>query len=252
MTISGGFSMYDLPALRNANEALVAALRALLRGAGARAREASIMQICGYPLQTLYRGKFTLLGTPCYDVAGCDGPAHRAFIVVPAASTAKRIGDLRGRRFAVNDVRSNTGMNLPRYLFAPLAEGKPLFSSVILTGSHRASMRAVAGGLADAAAIDSVTFALQAEHEPAAVRGLRILGQTSASPSIPFVTPHTTDRATVGAMRRALVQLSSHPNFASIRRELRINRFEPAREADYAVLLDYEARAVELGYPRLA
>jgi ABC-type phosphate/phosphonate transport system substrate-binding protein len=244
------FPMYDLPALSSVNEALLTALRALLREEGATG-DASITQICGYPLRTLYRGRFTLLGTPCYRVPGCDGASHRAFIVVPRGSRAEGIADLRGQRFAVNSMHSNTGMNLPRHLFARFAAGGAFFGEVIETGTHRASMQALLEGRADAASIDCVTFALHADYEPGAIRGLRILAQTSASPSIPFVTS-SADRGDVRAMRRALVQLSAHPDFASIRRALRIERMQAVHEGEYDVLLDYEAEAAALGYPRLA
>ncbi len=252
MTVPGGFPMYDLPELRDANGALLKALKALLREEGVDPGRASITQICGYPLQTVYRGRFTLLGTPCYGVPGCDGPAHRAFVVVPAGSTTERIPDLRGRNFAVNSMQSNTGMNLPRHFLAPFAEGKRFFNRVIVTGSHRASVGAVISGHADAAAIDCVTFALHAEYEPAVIRSLRVLAHTSASPSIPFVTARTTGHAAVGAMRRALMHLSARADFAPVRHALRIDRIEAVCEADYEVVLDYQAESAALGYPHLA
>jgi ABC-type phosphate/phosphonate transport system substrate-binding protein len=227
-------------------------LQALLQEEGVDPGHTSITQICGYPLQTVYRGRFTLLGTPCYGVPGCDGPAHRAFIVVPATSRTTLVQDLRGSNFAVNCMHSNTGMNLARHLFASFAEGKRFFNRVIVTGSHRASMKALVSGHADAAAIDCVTFALHAEYEPTAIRSLRVLTHTSASPSIPFVTSRATGRDTVGALRRALVHLSTRADFASVRWALRIDRIEAPCEAAYDVLLDYQAEAVALGYPYLA
>jgi ABC-type phosphate/phosphonate transport system substrate-binding protein len=251
MIVADAFPMYDLPALSSVNEALLTALRALLREEGATG-DASVTQICGYPLRTVYRGRFTLLGTPCYRVPGCDGASHRAFVVVPRGSRAERIADLRGQRFALNSMHSNTGMNLPRHLFARFAEAGTFFGEVIETGTHHASIRALLEGRADAASIDCVTFALHADYEPGAIGGLRILAQTSASPSIPFVTSSATERGVVRAMRRALVQLSAHPDFAWIRRALRIGRIQAVHEGEYDVLLDYEAEAAALGYPRLA
>jgi ABC-type phosphate/phosphonate transport system substrate-binding protein len=243
--------MYDLPQLRTANEAFLTAFSTLLREEDVDPGGTTITQICGYPLQTVYRGQFTLLGIPCYGVPGCDGPAHRAFIVVSSASTTIRVEDLRGRDFAVNSLDSNTGMNLPRHFLAKFAEGKRFFNRVIVTGSHRASMEAVVSGRADAAAIDCVTFGLYAEYEPTAIDGLCILAQTSASPSIPFVTSRKTGKTTVRALRRALRNFSDRADFAPLRHALRIKRIEPAREADYDVLLDYCAEAAALGYPRL-
>jgi ABC-type phosphate/phosphonate transport system substrate-binding protein len=108
--------MYDLPELRNANAALLDAFNALLREEGVDPGRTSITQICGYPLRTLHRGRYAVFGIPCYGVPGCDGPAHRAFIVVRSTSAAAAVRDLRGSNFAVNSMHSNTGMNLPRHL----------------------------------------------------------------------------------------------------------------------------------------
>jgi ABC-type phosphate/phosphonate transport system substrate-binding protein len=246
------FPVYDLPQLRDANEALLGAFKALLRDEGVETESITITQICGYPLQTVYRGQFTLLGVPCYGLAGCSGAAHRSFIVVSSASTTTRAEDLRGRNFAVNSMDSNTGMNLPRHFFAPFAHGKPFFNRIIMTGSHRASMNAVISGQADAAAVDCVTFGLHAAYEPGALDGLRVLAQTSASPSIPFVTSRKTSGDTVGALRRALRSFSNRADFAPLRNALHIERIETAAEADYDVLLEYRAQAAALGYPYLA
>jgi ABC-type phosphate/phosphonate transport system substrate-binding protein len=244
--------MYDLPELRDAHRALIKALRALLQEEGVNPNRAAFTQICGYPLQTIDRGRFTLLGTPCYDVPGCDGPAHRAFIVVAAASTIERVEDLRGGNFAINSMYSNTGMNLPRHLIAPFAEGKAFFKRAFVTGSHRASMEAVVSGRADAAAIDCVTFGLHGEYQPSAIRGLRILAHTAASPSIPFVTARLTARDAVEGLRRAVAHLSVRAEFAPLRRTLRIKRIDASCEAAYGVLSDYVTEAVALGYPKLA
>jgi ABC-type phosphate/phosphonate transport system substrate-binding protein len=246
------FPIYDLPELRDANAALLDALNGLLREEDVDPSRPSITQICGYPLRTLHRGRYSVLGIPCYGVPGCDGPVHRAFIVVRSSSAAAAVRDLRGSNFAVNSPHSNTGMNLPRRLFASVADGKRFFSRVIVTGSHRASMEAVRSGDADAAAIDCVTFGLHAEYEPAAIRGLRILTHTEPSPSIPFVTSCSTGEGTVEALRRALVNFSTRADFAPVRQALRITGIAVSNEAVYDVLLDYHAEAVALGYPHLA
>ena len=70
---------------------------------------------------------------------------------------------------AVNAWDSNSGMNLFRAAIAPHADGAPFFASVILTGSHQASLAAVAAGGADLAAVDCVTFALLQRLRPALV-----------------------------------------------------------------------------------
>src|SRR4029077_8552934 len=71
-------------------------------------------QTCGYPLETIFRGQAIRLGTPCYRAPRCDGATHRGVFVVPAASPARELEDLRGGVFLFNHRHSNSGMNLPR------------------------------------------------------------------------------------------------------------------------------------------
>lgn len=163
-----------------------------------------LAQCCGWPLATRLAGRVAVVGAPCHDLPGCDGPTHRAFVVVRATDPAASPADLRGRTFALNDRESNTGMNLPRALFAPLAQDGRFFGRVVETGAHRASLAAVAAGSADACAVDCVSFGLLRRHAPAAVAGLRVLAETAPSPALPFITRADASAAEIAALRAAL------------------------------------------------
>jgi ABC-type phosphate/phosphonate transport system substrate-binding protein len=165
---------------------------------------------------------------------------------------AEGLRDLRGRVFACNSLHSNSGMNLPRRCLAELAEGRPLFRRVVMTGGHPASMALVRDGGADAAAIDGVTFACFADHRPDVTAGLRVLAETPPSPAIPFVTSRATTPATVAALRRALATVGADPRYATVRQGLRIQAIAAPEGSDYTLLLRYEAEAAALGYPELA
>jgi ABC-type phosphate/phosphonate transport system substrate-binding protein len=143
-------------------------------------------------------------------------------------------------------------MNLPRRCLADLAEGRPLFRRVVMTGGHPASMSLVRDGGADAAAIDGVTFAFFADHRPEAVAGLRVLTETVPSPAIPFVTSPATAPATVAALRRALAVVGADPRYAPVRQALRIQAITAPDGSDYTLLLRSEAEAAALDYPELA
>ena len=71
----------------------------------------------------------------------------------------------------------------------------------IETGSHRASVRAVAEEKADVAAIDAVCWALALRYEPEAVSRLKVIGQTPLRPGLPFITAVERDDSEVGAIR---------------------------------------------------
>ena len=265
--------IYNLPELREANEAFWDALAGLLRQDGVTGvperlapdgpsvpdrigAEVLFTQTCGYPLHTIYHGQHKLLGVPAYDAPGCEargiaGPAHCAFFVVRQGDPARTLAELRGRIFACNSRHSNTGINLPRRSLADVAGGRPFFARVVETGSHAASMALVQDGGADAAAVDNLTYAFHADHRPAALAGLHVLCATLASPAIPFVTSSATPPDTVAALRRALAIVSQDREFAAVRQSLRLCGILPPQRSDYTLLLRYESDAAARGYREL-
>jgi ABC-type phosphate/phosphonate transport system substrate-binding protein len=263
--------MYALPEMAAANAAFWAAIRAGLAAEGIAGLPATLSatpsglpqsivpetlfsQMCGYPLRRLYDGQYRLLGTPLYDLPGCGWfapggvPSHCSFIVVSRASGVRTVAELRGRRFAVNGYDSNSGMNLPRRLLAPLAEGRAFFSSVTVSGRHVRSMEMVAGGAADAASIDCATHGFCALHRPELVAALRVVAETPASPAIPFITAAATPSETVAALIRVLAADRLRDALAG----LRIVAVAPPCPDAYEAVVAYEAEAAALGYPTLA
>lgn len=268
--------MYALPEMAAENEAVWASLAAALLAEGvppaalpARlsappaalpeeiAPETVFSQMCGYPLRTMYDGQYRLLGTPLYDLPGCAlgreaeaVPEHRSFLVIRAEAPGRVLGDLRGLRFAMNGRDSNSGMNLPRRLFAPLAGARPFFATVLISGSHLRSMEMVAEGAADVAAIDCVTHGFIALYRPTLAARLRIVGETPPAPAIPFITAAATPADLAARMGRLLA--APPPALAAALAGLRIARILPPRLNAYEVVLRYEAEAANLGYPMLS
>ena len=261
--------MYNLPEMRTVTARFWEALRGLLaervladlpaelvferRPVPARIEpEVLFTQTCGYPLETVFRGQTTRLGTPCYDAPGCDGPTHRALFLVREESPARTLADLKGSVFLLNSPVSNSGMNLPRRALAEIAGGRPFFREIIITGNHPASLDRMLRGEGDVASIDCVTYAFWRRYRPAAADQVRIVGETPPSPAIPFVTSAMTPPATVEILRAALRTVARDPRYAAVCAELLISGIEDVPDTAYRGLLDYEREAAELGYPVLA
>jgi ABC-type phosphate/phosphonate transport system substrate-binding protein len=259
--------MYNLPEMQSANRAFWQALSGLLVKEGlfglpaelaftrlpvpdAIGTDVVFTQTCGYPLQTIYRGQYEMVGVPTYDAPGCGPATHCAFILVRDDSSFRSLEDLRGSVFALNSRHSNSGMNLPRRLIADIAGGKPFFGEVVETGSHNASIEGLMAGKVDSASIDNLTYTFLKEYRPAAVEGLRVLAQTPPSPAIPFITAVSRTPDEVAAIKRALLRMPAEAPDAL--RALRITNISPADPQAYQVLLRYEAEAAALGYPELA
>lgn len=260
--------MYNFPLMREANAMFWKALSSLLRTHGITdapaqlefehgpvpdriAAETLFSQTCGYPLQTIYQGQYRLLAAPDYDAPGCGEMTHSAFIVVRAKDDAGEPADLRGRRFAMNTPHSNSGMNLPRLLFAPLARNGAFFDAVTETGSHPKSLAMVQAGRADAASVDCLTWAFAAQHAPEMIDGLRVLAQTAPSPTIPFITAASTPPQWVTALSQSLEQIGREADYSDARAGLRIRDIRTVGENAYTILRDYVRQAEDLGYPVL-
>ncbi|WGD31040.1 PhnD/SsuA/transferrin family substrate-binding protein [Ancylobacter sp. WKF20] len=265
--------MYDPPYLHAAQDQLWAALRRALVAEGvedsvghlpiALDRDRTIGDAladprlalghtCGYPLRTLYAGRLKPVATPVYASPFARDGWHCSAIVVRAEDPARTLADLRGRVAAINGRDSNTGMNLFRATVAPLAEGRPFFARVIETGGHLISLAAVTEGRADVATIDGVTFALAARHAPERVAGVKVIGETPATPALPLVVPVERSEAYVAAVRRALEALLADESAAPARAAFGLTGFAHIAEAEYDRVLELERAAVAAGYPTLA
>ena len=268
MSAVASLGMYDAPALQAANDSLWAQVVLRLRRLGFPAapdrlergrpleevwRDPDLLlaQTCGYPLATILHRRVRLVCTPVYSAPGCDGPLHRAAVLVRIDDPALTMADLRGGRCAVNDPGSNTGCNLLRRLIADVAGGGAFLGAPpLVTGAHRESLAAVAEGRADFAALDCVTLAHLARDTPEAVRGTRILRWTGLTPGLPLVTGANTPPDRVPVLRQAL-RLALRAVGADVRARLMLQSFAFLPTARYAEVTELEREAAALGYPAL-
>ena len=259
--------MYDLPENAAANDALWRRIAEGLRVRGVEAptlardvepaalwRDPGLIfgQTCGYPYVTALRSAVVLIATPEYAFPGCNGADHCSFVVCSIRESRRELAAFRGAVAAVNAWDSNTGMNLFRATIAGVAGGRPFFSDVILTGSHAASLEAVADGRAGLAAIDCVTFGLLSHHRPGVVERVAVVAETPSSPGLPFVMSAGWPEATVAAAREALFEALADPALAGARAALGLKGARILADADYERVLDFEREAEVAGYPTLA
>ena len=132
---SASLPMYNLPEMRPLNAAFWSAVRVELARAGEKNLPSDLdfagppvpsaidagavfTQVCGYPLQTIFRDQAVLLGAPVYTAEYCVGATHRGVFLARADSSYARLEDLRGCHFVFNSIHSNSGMNLPRRALA--------------------------------------------------------------------------------------------------------------------------------------
>jgi ABC-type phosphate/phosphonate transport system substrate-binding protein len=258
--------MYDFPALQVAHDELWAALSGQIIEAGLAEtprqltrhlghfdvwKHPSLLfaQGCEYPLAQSSPYPIRIIATPRYTAPGCEGGAYRSAIVVRETDSAESLADLRHRRCAINEVNSNSGMNLLRASIAPLASGTRFFESVLFSGSHRRSVEMVTEGQADVAAIDCVSLAHFRKLYPSTVAKLRILGWTPSSPSLPFITAAATSDSTLQTLRSSLATVLADRTLDSVRELLFLDGVDLEPDAGFTEVLKLKKNAIELGYP---
>jgi ABC-type phosphate/phosphonate transport system substrate-binding protein len=260
--------MYDFPWTVAANDALWASISTRLADAGVRApsrltrggdlvalwRHPGLIfgQTCGYPYMTVLRDSVALIGTPEYSFPGCDGASHRSFIIRRAGDPRHELSEFRSASAALNAHDSNTGMNLFRATVAPIAGGPPFFRATLVTGSHEASVEAVADGRADLASIDCVSFALLGRGRPELIECVAVVAESPASRNLPFVASGSLSPSTIAAVRGALFAALDDPSLAEARAALGLKGARAATPADYDRVIEIERDAVAAGYSLLA
>ncbi|WP_421879148.1 phosphate/phosphite/phosphonate ABC transporter substrate-binding protein [Pacificispira sp.] len=260
---------YDLPELTGATDAWWVGIAGHLRRQGVadvpdtltRASDGEALwrdpallltQTCGYPLMTELRDYLQPVATPDYDCEGCAPGHYSSAIIVRRADSVTSLSDLRGRRAAVNNANSHSGMNALRHTVAPLAPAGTFFGSIVLSGGHALSAEAVRRGEADVAAIDSVTWALLHRYRSQAVEELRVLQWTRQAPALPYAVRVDAQADLVRRIRDALLDAAKDPDLATCRGDLLIKAMRPAGVEDYAPMLAMKAEAERLGYPQVA
>lgn len=207
---------------------------------------------CGYPLMKNLKDVLTPVCLPIFDLAGCDGKSYSSFFITRSDSDIRSLRDCHQRVVAFNARDSNSGMNLLRHAIAPLSHGKPYFSSLIESGSHKNSLIEVGEGRADIAAIDSVSFALIADAWPKLTDKVRVFGYSAKTCGLPLVMPKSRleniDPDSITAnLNSALQKLPQ-----GLRQRLHLEKFSNVELNEYQGILDMEQFALDLGYAELA
>ncbi|MDZ4736660.1 MAG: PhnD/SsuA/transferrin family substrate-binding protein [Rhodospirillaceae bacterium] len=264
-----GLPMYDLPELQAVTEAFWNRLASHMRAEGIADVPARIehptdydahwlepglllSQTCGYPMRHRLKGRVTYVATPSYAVEGCGRGTYRSAIVVRVDAPIRKLDDLRGATAAFNDMQSQSGMNALRAAVAPFSREGRFFDRVIESGRHEASIRAVADGEADVAAIDCVTWAYLERYRPSEVAALHVLDMTAEMPGLPFVTAGDAGEDLVAKLRAALTESMLDPAIAVVRDALFLSGIVILPDDAYLAIDRMAEGAVARGYPQLA
>lgn len=130
---------------------------------------------------------------------------YNSLLIVPIANQAQSMADLRGKVFAFTDPISLSGRVYPTFVVQQLGfTPEEFFARTFFTYSHDEAIRAVASGLADGAAVDSLVFASALARDPSLGEKVRLI-HTSPNFGIPPVVVSPFTRPQVKAELQALL-----------------------------------------------
>lgn len=113
---------------------------------------------------------------------------YRSHLIVPGNSSARTVADLRGRSFAFTDPMSLSGYLVAgEFLGAVGASAEGFFARTSFTYSHDKSVRAVAEGWVDGAAVDGLIHDMMLDTGLIAAGSTRVIWTSQAFGAPPVV-----------------------------------------------------------------
>ncbi len=201
--------------------------------------ELVIGQTCGWPYVNSLRDSVVPFARFDYGLDGCPPGTYRSVYIGQNASDSRYLEDAQTLQtcpsVAINGDDSQSGF----HVFSEIS-GKPTTLAIaeqqrVLTRAHRNSVKAVANGDAQIAAIDAVAFELAKRFENAAVNAVQILGHSIPKPGLPLITSnrHAESKDQLfDAVSNAHAKLSK-----SDLDTLLIKEVLPAHDSDYDIFL---------------
>ncbi len=159
---------------------------------------------------------------------------YHSYILAHRDSGIKSPDDLKGRRFAFTDPDSHTGYWVPSIMLTRRGETpESFFSETFFTYSHDNSIRAVADGLAEGAAVDSLIWDYLNTTEQSFTSLTRIIHKSPPYGIPPIVVHPDMDRVFKARLRSIFLSLHKDEKAAPILRQLQIDRFAAGEDSMY-------------------
>jgi phosphonate transport system substrate-binding protein len=160
-------------------------------------------------------------------------------LIVRKDSSITNWQQLQGRTFAFTDPLSNSGRLVPLYQIRIMGKTpESFFSSYIFTYSHDNSIKAVARGLVDAAAVDSLVYEYALAQKEDEASATRIIWRSPPYAINPVVVNPTLDTAFKSRLRDLLLEMDASADGREVLARLRFDRFVPVSDSAYASIRD--------------
>jgi phosphonate transport system substrate-binding protein len=155
--------------------------------------------------------------------------------IVPAASTAKTLADLKGKTFAFGSPSSTSGHLMPRYFLQQAGiEPERDFKSVAFSGAHDATVAFVAAGRAEAGVLNASVMDKLVESRNPNAEKVRVLAVTPPYFDYNWTVRPGLDAALTKKITDAFLKLDpARPEMKEIMDLQRASKFIPTQSSNY-------------------
>jgi phosphonate transport system substrate-binding protein len=168
-----------------------------------------------------------------------DSAVYHSLLIVPAQSTAGQMADLRGKVFAFTDPMSYSRRVYPTALVRQLGTTpEHFFGRTFYTYNHDNAIRAVAEGVADGAAVDSLVYEYALERDPALAQQVRVIHQSPPAGIPPVVVNPNLRPQLKATLRDLLIGMADDLDGQRALQALGIQRFVPIDDHAYDSVRD--------------
>lgn len=158
---------------------------------------------------------------------------YHSYIIVPSNSNYTELPELRGKKFAFSDPLSNSGKLYPTYRLALINETPESFFGVdehgknnsFFTYSHDKSIIAVAEGIADGAAVDSLIYEYMKTTKPEVISKTKIIEISPPFGIPPVVVPKDINPFLEHRLRDIFLNMDKDEEGRKIFSKIMIDRF---------------------------
>lgn len=155
--------------------------------------------------------------------------------IVPAASAARSLADLKGKIFAFGSASSTSGHLMPRhFLLQAGIDPQKDFARVAFSGAHDATLAFVASGRADAGVLNASVWEKLVESRNPNAAKVRVLATTPPYYDYNWTVRGDLDAALVKKLTDAFLRLDpADPAHRELMALQRASRFIPTRASNY-------------------
>ena len=155
--------------------------------------------------------------------------------IVPTASTAKTLADLKGKTFAFGSPSSTSGSLMPRHFLQQAGiEPERDFKSVAFSGAHDATVAFVAAGRAEAGVLNASVLDKLIESKNPNAEKVRVLAVTPAYFDYNWTVRPGLDPALTKKLADAFLKLDpAKPEMKEIMDLQRASKFIPTQSSNY-------------------